>query len=110
MNEQGLTLETAMLYFDTDGSGVITRNEFNEAFKEMKVSLNEALIKNCFVILDANGDNEIDLVEFETVFGKYMNGGGPVKEVEANEIESGLINIEQAKDLAKQMNNEIKKV
>jgi len=110
MNEQGLTLETAMLYFDTDGSGVITRNEFNEAFKEMKVTLNEALIKNCFVILDANGDNEIDLVEFETIFGKYMNGGGPVKEVEADEIENSLISKEQAKDLAKQMNNEIKKV
>ena len=52
MKDVGITLETAMLYFDSDRSGVITRNEFNEGFKEMKVTLNEALIKNCFVILD----------------------------------------------------------
>jgi Ca2+-binding EF-hand superfamily protein len=61
-----------MHYFDIDGSGAITRDEFNEGFKEMKVTLNEALIKNLFVILDANGDNSIDLIEFETVFGKYL--------------------------------------
>lgn len=101
MTNQGITLETAMLYFDTDGSGTITRNEFNEAFKEMKVTLNEALLKNIFVILDKNGDNQIDLIEFEAVFGKYMRAGGPVQEVEAAELINSKIDAAAAKDLAK---------
>lgn len=109
MISEGITLETAMHYFDTDGSGTISRNEFNEAFKEMKVTLNEALIKNCFVILDKNGDNSIDLIEFEEIFGKYMNAGGPVKEVAADDLVNDKIDAAAAKDLAKQMNNEIKK-
>lgn len=109
MKDEGITLETAMLYFDTDGSGSISRNEFNEAFKEMKVTLNEALIKNCFVILDKNGDNSIDLIEFEAVFGKYMNAGGAVQEIEATDLVNDKIDAATAKDLAKQMNNEIKK-
>jgi Ca2+-binding EF-hand superfamily protein len=65
-------------YFDSDGSGTITRHEFLEGLKELGVTLNEALIKNCFVILDKNGDNSISLEEFEEVFGKYMNAGGAV--------------------------------
>jgi len=110
MLDKELTLETAMLYMDSDGSGAITRYEFSEAFKEMGVSLNEALIKNCFVILDQNGDNQIDLLEFEAIFGKYMSKGGPVREVSAAELEGEITGIdkETAKDLAKQMNEEIK--
>lgn len=112
MIDAGLTLESAMLYMDTDRSGSITRLEFSEAFKEMKVSLNESLIKNIFVILDKNGDNQIDLIEFETIFGKYMNRGGPAIEVSAQELEQEIkgIDKETAKDLAKQMKNEIKTV
>ena len=110
MKDAGITLETAMLYFDSDRSGVITRNEFNEGFREMKVTLNEALIKNCFVILDQNGDNQIDLIEFEAVFGKYLNAGGAVQEVSAKDLNiGGDVDPEIAKDIAKQMNNEIKK-
>jgi len=101
MINEGITLETAMHYFDSDGSGTISRHEFNEAFKEMKVTLNEALIKNCFVILDKNGDNSIDLIEFEEVFGKYMNKGGPVREVEATGLVNDKIDAKTAKDLAK---------
>jgi hypothetical protein len=68
----------------------------------MKVTLNEALIKNIFVILDANGDNSIDLLEFETVFGKYLStGGAAVKEVTSKDIENEFINEVAAKDLAK---------
>lgn len=111
MLDNEISLETAMLYFDPDGSGTITRFEFSEAFKEMKISLNESLIKNLFVILDGNKDNNIDLLEFEAVFGKYFSKGGPVKEVTGEELENEITGVdkETAKDLAKQMNTEIKK-
>jgi len=78
IKDAGFTLETAMNYFDDDNSGWLSRDEFNEGFKRMKVTLNEALLKNLFVILDANGDNEITITEFEAVFGKYLNAGGAV--------------------------------
>lgn len=81
MIDEGITLETAMNYFDKDGSNTISRDELNEGFKLMRVTLNEALIKNIFVILDKDGSGYVDLIEFEAVFGKYMNAGGPVKEV-----------------------------
>lgn len=99
-----------MRYFDEDGSGSITRNEFNEGFKLMKVTLNEALIKNLFVILDKNGDNVIDLIEFETVFSEHFGDGAAVQKVKAEDLENGIIDAATAKDLAKQLNNEIKKV
>ena len=68
MKTEGYTLETAMHFFDTDGSGSISRDELNEGFKDMKVTVGPALLKNLFVILDANNDNEIDLEEFTAVF------------------------------------------
>lgn len=101
MKDEGYTLESTMRYFDNDRSGSITRDEFNEGFKMMKVTLNESLLKNCFVILDKNGDNSISLIEFEQVFGKYFNEGGPVKEVKADDLVNDIIDIETAKDLTK---------
>ena len=101
MKEEGLTMESAMQYFDTDGSGSIDRNELNEGFKMMKVTLNEALIKNVFCILDSNNDNEISLLEFEAVFGKYLGGGGPVEDVKAEDLVNENIDEETAQDLAK---------
>jgi Ca2+-binding EF-hand superfamily protein len=69
MKAEGINMETAMHYFDTDGSGMISRSELSEGFKMMKVTLSEALIKNVFCILDNNNDNEISMLEFEAVFG-----------------------------------------
>jgi hypothetical protein len=108
MKAEGISLETAMKYFDTDGSGVISRDELNEGFKMMKVTLNEALIKNVFCILDSNNDNEISLLEFEAVFGKYLGTGGPVEDIKAEDLVNDNIDEETAKDLAKQMKNEQK--
>ena len=101
-------METAMQYFDSDGSGSIDRNELNEGFKMMKVTLNEALIKNLFCILDSNNDNEISLLEFEAVFGKYLGTGGPVQDVKAEDLVNDHIDEETAIDLAKQMKAEQK--
>ena len=86
MKDQGLTLESAMKYFDTDGSGYIDRNELNEGFKMMKITLSEALVKNVFCILDSNNDNEINMLEFEAVFGKFLGTGGPVQDVKAEDL------------------------
>ena len=77
----------------------------------MKISVGPALLKSLFVLLDKDGDNEIDMLEFEEVFAPYLNsGGGPVKEVTAEELENEISGIdkETAKDLAKQMKSEIK--
>jgi hypothetical protein len=76
MKAEGLTLETAMHFFDTDGSGSISRDELNEGFKDMKVNVGPALLKNLFVILDADGGGSIDLAEFTAAFHKYMSTGG----------------------------------
>jgi hypothetical protein len=38
----------------------------------MKVNVGPALLKNIFIILDGNNDNEISLDEFSAIFSKYM--------------------------------------
>jgi Ca2+-binding EF-hand superfamily protein len=78
MKAEGINMETALQYFDTDGSGMISRSELSDGFKMMKVTLSEALIKNVFCILDNNNDNEISMLEFEAVFSQYLGTGGPV--------------------------------
>jgi Ca2+-binding EF-hand superfamily protein len=90
-----------MQYFDTDGSGSIDRNELNEGFKMMKVTLNEVLIGNVFKILDSSGDGNISLDEFEAVFEKYLGTGGPVQDVKAEDLVNENIDEETAIDLAK---------
>lgn len=101
MKGEGLNLETALKYFDDSEDGVITRDELNEGFKRMKVTLSNALIQNVFVILDQNGDNQISIQEFEAVFSKYFSEGGPVQDVQAEDIQNDIIDAETAKDLAK---------
>ena len=78
MKKRGFNLDQAMRYFDTDGSGVITREELKEGFDNMNIRLSEALRNNVFYILDENGDNEIGVMEFEAVFAKFLDSGGPV--------------------------------
>jgi len=97
-------MEAAFAYLDDDGSGKIGRDELNKGFQLMKISVGPALLKSLFVLLDKDGDNEIDLLEFEAVFAPYLNTqGGPVKEVTAEELENEITGIdkETAKDLAK---------
>ena len=72
MLNQKITLEGAVKYFDSDGSGTVSRDELNEGFKRMKVVLNEALIKNLFTILDEDGNDEISVDEFVLVFAETM--------------------------------------
>jgi Ca2+-binding EF-hand superfamily protein len=106
MKDAGMDLEKAFVYFDTDGSGEITREELVEGFKAMKVTLNQALIENLFVILDRNADNEISLTEFEEVFDKYLGTGGSVADVDAADL-SNLGS--DAASIARQLNAEKKK-
>lgn len=108
MKKRGFNLDQAMRYFDTDGSGVITREELKEGFDNMNIRLSEALRNNVFYILDENGDNEIGVMEFEAVFAKFLDSGGPVQEVKAEEIVNDVIDEEMAADLAKNMKAEIK--
>lgn len=105
-----INMESVFAYLDDDGSGTIGRDELNKGFQRMKISVGPALLKGLFVLLDKDGDNEISMEEFEVVFAPYLNKGGPVKEVTAEELENEITGIdkETAKDLAKQMKTEIK--
>lgn len=87
MKEAGIRgIDKAFDYFDDDKSGIINREELVEGFKRMKVTLNQALIENLFVILDRNADNEITLIEFENCFQKYLGSGGAVEDVDADQL------------------------
>lgn len=110
MIDAGNDLEMARKYLDDDDSGTISREEMADGFKNMGIVVGSALLKNLMVILDKDGDNEIDMLEFEQVFGKFFAAGGPVKVLEAEEVENLVegISKEDAKALAKDMKNEIK--
>ena len=61
---------------DDDGGGTITREELDEGFKKMKVTLNTKMLTNLFVMLDRNCDNEISTQEFADVFDKHLGPEG----------------------------------
>ena len=77
----GYSLETAMNFLDDDRSGTISREELAAGFKTMGVIIPQAHLKNLFVILDKDGDNEIGMDEFEAVFGKYLAHGKKVHQI-----------------------------
>lgn len=108
MTKSGYDLQQAMRYFDTDGSGQITREELKDGFDNMNIALSEGQRNNLFVILDGNGDNEISVTEFEAVFGQYLGAGGPVQDVEAEDLANEVIDEEMAADLAKNLKAEQK--
>ena len=58
----------------------------------MGIEVGSALLKNLMVILDKDNDNEVDMLEFEEVFGKFFVSGGPVKVLESEEIEN-IVNL-----------------
>ena len=70
-----------MNFLDEDGSGTISRDELAQGFKTMGVIIPSAQLKNLFVILDKDGDDEIGMDEFEAVFGKYLTQGGQVQQI-----------------------------
>ena len=72
MTDQGYNLQRVITLFDEDHSGAVSRGELHEGFKKIGIPLNESLIKNLFSILDQNNDDQINLMEFEAVFGQFM--------------------------------------
>ena len=103
-------VESMMQFFDGDGDNVLTRSELVGGFQRMNILLPESVITNIFQILDANNDNAIDEDEMRAVFGKYMNEGGPVHVRDAKELMNDIegLDAEAAKDIAKQLKNEVK--
>ena len=105
MLNQKITLEGAVKYFDSDGSGTVSRDELNEGFKRMKVVLNEALIKNLFTILDEDGNDEISVDEFVLVFAETM-GTQKAPDANADQFDrdaENLGDVQQEYPLMKQM-------
>lgn len=57
-------LKQVFLIIDQDGSGTISRNEFDEAFGKMNKSIRREELDNVWRVLDMNHNGEIDYSEF----------------------------------------------
>lgn len=99
LSKGGYSLETAMNFLDDDGSRSISREELAAGFKTMGVIIPQAQLKNLFVILDKDGDNEIGMDEFETVFGKYLTHGRKVQQISEAQMNLEFKEIEDAERL-----------
>lgn len=60
---------------DEDGSGTVSRLEFNEAAMAqlVNIGINKDVLKNAFDILDEDGSGSFDLNEFLTMIFKLLN-------------------------------------
>ena len=88
-----------MNFLDDDRSGTISREELAAGFKTMGVIIPQAHLKNLFVILDKDGDNEIGMDEFEAVFGKYLAHGKKVHQISEAQMNLDFKEIEDAEQL-----------
>ena len=65
---------------DDDTSGSISKEEMKNAFKEMKINLDDPLFDEFFSDFDPNGDGSLDYEEFLTQMRTHIHGGqGVVK-------------------------------
>lgn len=60
---------------DTDGSGTVTRQEFDEAAIQqlVKLGIDHELVHNAFNIIDVDGSGSFDVSEFLTMIFKLLN-------------------------------------
>lgn len=59
-------------FFDTDGSGTITKKELKKGLKKLKTDCNSKILKAMIKDADTNGDGEIDFEEFKEII---LQGG-----------------------------------
>ena len=82
---------------DDDTSGSISKEEMKNAFKEMKINLDDPLFDEFFSDFDPNGDGSLDYEEFLTQMRTHIHGGQGVvkrtstmkKEKKAQKTEGG---------------------
>jgi len=59
---------------DANQSGTITARELQDALRAMKIELGKPTLMNILHLFDTNGDNSIQLDEFERQMSKYIGG------------------------------------
>lgn len=83
-----MTLDKLFEQFETDHDGYIDIDELTAMLKELKINVNNQLIRIILAIFDGNGDQKIDLEEFKSHLQKYL-----VKApIDSKQIESKVIN------------------
>ena len=65
----GVTLERQFRGFDTNSDGSIDHDEFRNGLASLGANVSEAQIDDLIMILDQDGDGEIDYQEFAAWFG-----------------------------------------
>ena len=98
---KGFSIQDAFAFLDTNDSGTITASELQNALKAMKIEISKQLLMNMLHLFDTNGDNSIQLDEFERQMSKYMGGNGRLQPTK--DIESKIIPEQMKKDLIKEM-------
>ena len=63
-------------FMDKDGSGEITFAEMKQSFADLKISVDDEILKKSIVALDSSGDAKISWAEYLDC----MKRGGHVKE------------------------------
>jgi Ca2+-binding EF-hand superfamily protein len=69
---RGYTLQDAFSHLDTNESGTVTAKEFQDALRAMRIEINKQTMMNIVHLFDVNGDNSIQMEEFERLMSKYM--------------------------------------
>ena len=64
---QDAQLRAAFAYFDKDGSGAITKEELRTCLQSEEFTMTEEEIQKLLSGVDANGDEQIDYIEFITM-------------------------------------------
>lgn len=78
----------------------------------MKIEIGKRDLMNVLHLFDTNGDNSIDLAEFERQMAKYMGGyaTGKIQEItSAKDIDSKIIPEQLKQELVEDMRKEQKK-
>jgi len=71
----------------------------------MKIQASNALVKNLVALFDQDGDNQINLAEFERQMSKYLDAGRGLKDLP----EPKQVQEEMKQELRQQINSEPKK-
>jgi Ca2+-binding EF-hand superfamily protein len=106
------TLAQAFQHLDTDGEGSVSAQELQNCLRAMKIEIGAKDLMNIIHLFDTNGDNQIQLDEFESQMAKYMGGSaqvhGRIKTLTKEDLASKIIPEEMQQQIVDTMNKEEK--
>lgn len=106
---KGYSVQDAFAHLDTNESGSITAKELQDALRAMKIEIGKQTLMNVLHLFDTNGDNSIQLEEFERQMSKYMGSattGRVQAPTSADQIKSNIIPDAMKNELVKDLQNE----